>query len=240
MTLTAKTRRNTLGADVPSPERLYCIGMEEVKFRLGQAQAVLKGKITFDRSDVKEEFLFIQLRKILELIAFSSLIANKAKYAEVYEDFHKHWNAKRILKKVEEVNPDFYPNPSQLEKNGENSYHVIRTSSTQDGDNTPLTKNEFIGLYNLCGEILHIPNPFKQNSSNANYAYSSDTWIKKICLLLDTHVIGLVDNGGFWIVRMSEDGRAKAYVLSPALGGEYIDFASSRLRGKTEDVQKRK
>ncbi len=223
-----------------SPEQLYCIGMEEVKFRLGQALSAFKGKILFDRPDVREEFLFIQLRKILELIAFSSLIANKAKYAEVYEDFHKDWNAKRILEKLEEVNPDFYPNPSQLEKSGENSYHVVRKLSTQDGDNTPLTKSEFIGLYNICGGMLHIPNPFKQNPSNANYAYSSEIWIKKICLLLDTHVIGLVDNGGFWIVRMSEDGKAKAYVLSPALGGEYIDFASLRLRGKTEDTQKRK
>ena len=53
----------------------------------------------------------LQIRKILELIAFASLVANKNVYTAVFSKVSKAWNAGDLLKELEQVNPDFYPVP---------------------------------------------------------------------------------------------------------------------------------
>jgi hypothetical protein len=53
----------------------------------------------------------LQLRKILELIAFGSLVANKDSYSTVYAKVSKTWNAGDLLRELEDVNPEFYPVP---------------------------------------------------------------------------------------------------------------------------------
>ena len=42
------------------------------------------------------ELMLLQLRMSLELIAFSSLTANKHKYAAVHAGFETHWRAAKI------------------------------------------------------------------------------------------------------------------------------------------------
>src|ERR1035437_3686805 len=57
------------------------------------------------------ELIFVQFRKVLELIAFSSLTANKDKYSVAYANFGVHWKAKSMLQAVGKLNPNFYPVP---------------------------------------------------------------------------------------------------------------------------------
>src|SRR6516162_6253486 len=85
--------------------------MEAVKQRLAQVEAigtrhVTTGEIVFDI-----ELAFLHVRKILELIAFGSLIANRDKYSAVHENFANHWKAKDMLSAIEKLNADFYPVP---------------------------------------------------------------------------------------------------------------------------------
>jgi hypothetical protein len=44
------------------------------------------------------ESVYLQFRKILELIALGSLVANKNEFSKVYNDFAKCWNAQYLLK----------------------------------------------------------------------------------------------------------------------------------------------
>src|SRR5438477_12450715 len=90
----------------------YIRGMEEVRERLKLIELVTERKLTTGREFSDVEFVFLQLRKILELIAFASLTANKEKYSAVHAKFAEHWNAKWMLADLEKINPDFYPAPS--------------------------------------------------------------------------------------------------------------------------------
>lgn len=49
-------------------------------------------------NDVHVEFACLQIRKILELIAFGSLISNMELYSKEYDKFSKFWNAELMLK----------------------------------------------------------------------------------------------------------------------------------------------
>src|ERR1700731_738919 len=62
---------------------------------------------------IDKELVFLQLRKILELLAFASLTANREKYAAAHKKFATFWRAKDMLQDLEKVNPDFYPRPVQ-------------------------------------------------------------------------------------------------------------------------------
>ena len=48
---------------------------------------------------------------ILELIALASIAANKKIFKENQKKFHKHWNPSAILKDIEKINPNYYPEP---------------------------------------------------------------------------------------------------------------------------------
>ena len=83
--------------------------MREIDYRLETVEDLFWGRrsTTYDVTTI--ESICLQLRKVLEHIAFSSLILHKKEYEEVRNDIKRDWHATRILKKVKSLNPNFYP-----------------------------------------------------------------------------------------------------------------------------------
>lgn len=165
------------------------------------------------------EGVFLQFRKILELIAYSSLSAHRERYAESYKNFENHWRAKAMLDSVEKLNPDFYPiallAPIQT---GENSWNFPGYQETA------LTRADFEKLYDACGEILHMRNPFSTKNHVTDIGYSVDEWVLRLEKLLNWHSVLLLD-GGRWLCHMPPDGQGNVHVypgvpMPPALPEE--------------------
>lgn len=195
---------------------LYAEAMEEIKFRTEQARSALKKEIPFARADIQTEFVCLQIRKILELIAFSSLVANKEKYAEAYTDYANHWKAVKILKKISEINPEFYPRPTEIKKE-KDVINLNSKKALENGEDTALTISEFEKLFDDCGIYLHVPEPFKVKPEKI-LSFTPDQWIKKIVLLLQNHTIYLVDDNRKWFVRMNgDDGRVEVADLGEGI-----------------------
>lgn len=196
-----------------SPEIVtYCNCMEEVKLRIGLVRSVVVRSVTTGREDFDTELVFAQLRKTLELIAFASLSANKAKYSAAYNNFATCWNAKRMLDDLEKVNPDFYPIPvaySGINKEGVKHFELLTEGF--------LTKDEFVVLYDKCGQILHARNPFTNQDAVIRLGYSVSDWELRIQKLLSLHRVHLVDSSNTWLVSMKEpnDGKVHAYDAQP-------------------------
>lgn len=89
----------------------YCHQMEEIKLRTNVVTSFLHGQSSAVYTPTTIECACLQIRKILELIAFASLIANKEAYTKVFSKVSKAWNAGDLLKELERVNPGFYPVP---------------------------------------------------------------------------------------------------------------------------------
>src|SRR5437868_15459887 len=87
----------------------YCTLMEEVKLRTKVINAFLEGNAGAVYKATNIESIYLQLRKIVELIAFGSLVANREALSQLYTEFSKLWNARRLLEDIERVNPGFYP-----------------------------------------------------------------------------------------------------------------------------------
>lgn len=185
----------------------YCDLMEEIKRRTSVIDFFLSGAGHALFEPTTLESIGLQVRKILELIAMASLVANKRAYSKVYSDFAKSWNAEYLLKDLARVNPDFYPKPlvEQPSKDPRVKNHPV----AREGDY--LTKEEFIKVYKKCGAIMHASNPLGRKLSYEYYKKKIPEWRQKIVNLLNNHQIRLVNDTGFYRIHMKEDRDDKVH-----------------------------
>jgi len=181
----------------------------DIKQRVSIIVEHFNGTLTEKFLIIEVEFLCLQFRKILELIALSSLVANKEEYSAQNEKFAKHYNARLILQDLERINPDFYPTPTKrvLKKDGDRKVYDL-----QPVDKGFLTKQEFIDIYEKCGGHLHAANPYGHKRDLNKIKAEFPIWLNKIITLLNHHTITLVDRKTIIIgVMHGKDGMAQAF-----------------------------
>jgi len=193
---------------------LYCRLMEEIKRRMNVIRGCLDGRINILYQATTIECAALQLRKILELIALSSLVAHKKEYAKQYPKFASNWHAGRILSDIEKINSDFYPKPL---KEVLSARPGIKRDLI-DMEDGFLTKSEFIVVYDSLGDILHARNPFSMPHDYGKFKNLITDAITKIINLLNTHQIRLYKSSDFLLVHMKEDidDKVHAYIFTPA------------------------
>jgi hypothetical protein len=89
--------------------------LEEIRKRMDLILKHLRLEQTTQYRITNVEFVCMQFRKVIELVALMSLVANKKRYAEKRKMFATDWNAKRIFDDLEKINTKFYPKPTTSE-----------------------------------------------------------------------------------------------------------------------------
>lgn len=180
----------------------YCYQMEEIKLRINVVNSFVHGQSSAVYIPTSVESACLQIRKILELIAFASLIANKEAYRKVFAKVSKTWNAGDLLKELGCVNPDFYPKP------------VIELPSKRPGVKSELkdrdqaeylTKADFVQAYGRCGAIAHAANPFGKGIDYGYYQKVLPHWQEQIMNLLNSHQVHLAGRPEMYLIHMKED-----------------------------------
>ena len=191
----------------------YCNLMDEIKRRTAVITAFGSGGAAALYKATTIESVYLQFRKILELIALGSLVANKNEFSKAYGDFSKCWNAHYLLRDMERVNPDFYPRPI-IEVPSQQPHAKMEWQDKKDGF---LTNNEFLKLYEKCGAIMHAGNPYGSNVDFEYYGRNIQGWQDKIIGLLNSHTIRLVNDPNVYLLHMKEDRDEKVhhYVFAP-------------------------
>lgn len=173
--------------------------MEEAKRRIEVVDKVISHEITTNILITDVELMCIQIRKILELIALSSVAANQAEYQKVRSNLATLWNAKDILKNIEAINPKYYPEPILLQAwNGDPN-----KTRTQPVRAKYLTRDELLDIYARCGGLLHAQNPFSRRKDFQQATKVVPNWLKKIKTLLDKHIVNLVDSDIMFMVILN-------------------------------------
>lgn len=168
--------------------------------------AFLEGQRTTGFRITDAEFLALQFRKIIELIALSSLSAHRHEYEKVYEHFRRHWKADRIVVAIEKITPDFYPKPGVQVRDPETG-KATEVKPKKDGF---LTKPEFIEVLDECSDLLHAENPYYPKRLDLpRLREKFARWRGQIIALLNHHQVQLVDpDRELWVVMHAEkDGK---------------------------------
>ncbi|ASG09265.1 hypothetical protein CEQ50_17420 [Vibrio anguillarum] len=101
------------------------------------------------------ESVTLQIRKILELIAYLSIIVNRK---SLNHDERNAYHAKKIIENLQDKKTIFYPFPSRM----------IFSDSGVEPTLIPLPQDdflsisEFVKLYQMCGKVLHAQHPMKK------------------------------------------------------------------------------
>lgn len=185
----------------------YCDLMEEIKLRVNVVNFFLSGQGHALYEPPTLDSACLQLRKILELVAFGSLVANKDAYTSVYAKVSKAWNAGDLLRELEKVNPDFYPVP--VVEVPSNIPGVKLAHQKRQGDY--LTKSDFQDVYGRCGVMAHAANPYAKGIDYTYYRQMLPRWQGQIVNLLNNHEIHLLNIPGMYVIHMKEDGDDKVH-----------------------------
>ncbi|MDP9177586.1 MAG: hypothetical protein M3O61_07900 [Gemmatimonadota bacterium] len=197
----------------PDAVQKYCTLMTEIKRRTAVIDAFSAGITHALYKATTIESTYLQFRKMLELIALGSLVANKDAFSSVYQGFAKYWNAELLMKDIERINPGFYPRP------------IIQEQSTEPGiamnwvdrQHDYLTRDELIKLYKKCGAIMHAANPYGSQVDLAYYEARIPYWRDRVRNLLNSHNIALVNDPNIYLIQMGAIGEPPTYTpFAPA------------------------
>lgn len=193
----------------------------EIKRRTEVIRDFITKKKTTGYLITEVEFICLQFRKVIELIALSSLVANKDEYSKQHEKFETHWNARLIFQDLERINSKFYPEPSkQIVKNGKNGEKYFHFERITTGY---LTKDKAVKIYEKCGGILHAENPFKGGEKDIKKLYAEfPKWLTEVITLLNHHSIILhgQDHMVVGLMKGEKDGQPHVTLFGQVSGEE--------------------
>lgn len=184
--------------------------MEEIKRRVAVVHALLSNDITILYRATHIESMVLQVRMITELIALGSLAANKPLFEEQRQKFEKHWNLDKILKSVEQLNPNFYPRPIKEIP----SHQAGVTNNLVYIKKGFLTRDQLVAVHGRCGDLLHAKNPYGKGVDYELYERMISQWIDQIKTLLNCHQVHLLDSHYFYLVHMKEKRDEKVHMYT--------------------------
>ncbi|HEY8190379.1 MAG TPA: hypothetical protein VIF12_06805, partial [Micavibrio sp.] len=121
--------------------------MEEVKMRIDAVATMFQKQIIPE--PLIQEFCFLQVRMICELIALACLIAHGTIIAPDAKKIQKQHKPADIMQQLNDINPDFYPHPLKSTRTSPTSIHY------EDINKKFMTKQELLKLWGKCGDALH-------------------------------------------------------------------------------------
>ena len=156
--------------------------MEEIKLKVEAIQRLMEMPGIINQTRV--ESVCLQLRMVLELIVFSSLVSNKDAWRKSQDELRKVWNIKKIMADLRGIHSTYYPEPKEKE-----------------GDF--LTEDRLVTLYDQLNKIIHAENPLGAQVNLRHYVESAPKWLEWITALLAEHKVFLYHHPNvFYWVRM--------------------------------------
>lgn len=168
--------------------------MSIVKHRLIAIDHILNGKKSTSYDQTNIEFIYLQIRLILETIILSTVAANNKLYSEFIRTIKKEWNIDRIMNKIKRHNPNYYPKPIIMNKKEQSFCNVSL-------DYIYLTEEDYKSIYIKCGNWLHVGDVSRSQKEKdyINEFKNVKLYYNKINNLLFNHTIYLDDNSLYFI-----------------------------------------
>ena len=175
----------------------YCDLMEEVKSRVESINQLMEMPGITIRTRV--ESICLQLRMLLELIVFSSLVSNKDVWQRSQKELQSSQNISRKLRELKRLHSNFYPIPVKLDGEAVGGEPTDRT----DGF---LSEDKLIEVYGRLGNILHAENPLGKETDYRFFIDSVPGWLSEIMNLLEYHKVYLYHRPEeFYLIKMFGD-----------------------------------
>ena len=160
------------------------------------------------------ECVCLQIRMILENIALACLVANGEHLEALPKKIEKKSHAELILKRLDDVVPDCYPQPlvlvSQELDDATRARDVPPDQYLGEWVTRPsdewLNRTEFKEVYGRLGNILHARNPLGTSQEINYYEQMAPIWTGKIVGLMTHHQIAIRSDNMLYIAQIPSSG----------------------------------
>ena len=223
----------------------YLRQMQEISVRFAAINRIIDStKPKNVRTELDNEFLWLQLRTVVELMAFSGIAADQERYAalraEVLKnpDYTRDGKVNKILPELAKISPHFLPISlaEHADRDERGRLRLEKTSYVAE-----LTK--LIDIHERAGENLHADNPFspaKRSETVERLRRSRETFLAdyayvwgvlkfhaKVCLEFDIAVhkpAELANAERIWLVQFDRPRKGHVSML---VGQAVFDAQSS-------------
>lgn len=214
----------------------YCDLMEEVKSRVEAINQLMEMPRTTIRTRV--ESICLQLRMLLELIVFGSLVSNQDVWEGSQKELQSSQDISRKIRELKRLHPGFYPSPVDLDASSEGGEPTYRTEGF-------LSEDKLIEVYGRLGNILHAENPLGKETDYRFFIDSVPGWLSEVIKLLECHRVYLYHRPEeFYLIKMfgDVDGELMPIRFKTDAGGKtkcaWPDCVSSSARQYCEYIQR--
>lgn len=163
------------------PINQYSDIVKEIRERILSAEMLSEE----EKNIVFIESTSLQIRKILELIAYLSVLVNNDK---LNHESRNEYHAEKIIKTLTKKTTIFYPFPSHIFPPNNNSEQPVLIPI---GYKYALSQDDFVTAYSKCGKILHAQHPSKNKINIEEYVRENKITLNKLKELLARHTIGI-------------------------------------------------
>ena len=175
----------------------YCEVMERTKEDLSGAIEIMES--TSIRLETRIKTAAVQIRKILEDIAYASLVSNKDAGGKTQEELQDLRYPKDIFRDLGRVHPNFFPTPVEIRKPSKGRPFVTKTKGV-------LSKEKLLQIYRELNPLAHSTNPLNEPVDLESFEKKIPVWLEEIVNTLDTHQVVLPHHPeDFYIVKMKGD-----------------------------------
>ena len=178
--------------------------MEDIKLKVSAIHQLMEMPGIINQTRV--EAACLQLRMVLELIVFSSLVSNKDAWKKSQEELRKAWNIKKIMVDLKGIHGKYYPEPK-------GQGHQF------------LTQDRLVTIYDKLNKIIHAENPLGNEINLREYMESIPAWVDWSKDLLNEHKVYLYHHPEvFYWVRMfgGPEGDVECTPIRAASDGKQI------------------
>lgn len=175
----------------------YCDLMKEVKSKVESINQLIE--VTGLPIRTRVESICLQLRMLVELIVFSSLVSNKDVWQKSKKELQSSQDIGKKLRELKRLHPKFYPKPVDLRTSG---------SGKEPSDLTEgfLNEDKLIKVYGRLGNILHAENPLGKGTDYQFFIDAVPGWISEVKNLLDCHKVYLYHHPEeFYLIKIFGD-----------------------------------
>ena len=214
----------------------YCDLMEDVKSRVESINQLMEMPGITIRTRV--ESICLQLRMLLELIVFSSLVSNKDLWQKSQKELQSSQDISKKVRELKRLHPKFYPSPLDLDESPPGGEPVSRNGGF-------LSEDRLVEVYGRLGNIVHAENPLGKEIDYRFFIDSVPGWLSDVMRLLECHKVYLYHRPHeFYLIKMfgDVDGELMPIRFNTTADGNakcaWPDCVSSSARQHCEYIQR--
>ena len=175
----------------------YCDMMDQTKKDLAGAVQIMESMTI--NLETRIETAAVQTRKILEDIAYATLVSNKDAGAKTQEELQGLRYPKDIFRDLGKVHPNFFPTPVEIREPSRSRPFVVKTKGV-------LNREKLVQMYGELSSLAHSTNPLAEPVDLQYFEEKIPVWLEEIANTLDTHQVMLPHHADrFYIVKMTGD-----------------------------------